>query len=436
MNAEIYLTQEERDAVAAQRKRLFGGRNCERTAIVLRPREDGEVDIIYAISRMKRTKGRPPHCEVQAVGKTASDSTRIDYRNVRFYPCGGYKVDDWDRPKDGNSWGSERANASGTGDLPGSVVNIEALAATKYKYAGIDERCFEIRPAVYLRALHDFPGAEMLFKAGLADLIKPSILKAGKPMAKFIAKNLKDIERMEAGALVVTTAFRRGETIRQALLRIQAQRDMAGCPRPKGVDAVELRRYIDKAGVDIWEYERHALHCQKLHLEKSAWMPAPKHFRHVAEEVEAVLAREERRRARIKAAKEREAERKKGERFAAAQAKFAAVSVKIGEVVAVWPRIAKELKDEGKTMHNCIGNGLYLRRVADGFGAIVFLREASSPDTPWCDVEFRVEKKKWIVAQCYTKHNKPAPDLAKAAAEKMAARFTRAFIKKGAKKST
>ena len=67
MNAEIYLTQDEREAVAAQRPRLYGSRNCERTAVVLRPREDGEVDIVYAISRMKRVEGRPAVCEVQAV---------------------------------------------------------------------------------------------------------------------------------------------------------------------------------------------------------------------------------------------------------------------------------------------------------------------------------------------------------------------------------
>lgn len=432
MNKEIYLTQDEREAVAAQRARLFGSRNCERTAVVLRPREDGEVDIVYAISRMKRAKGRPSVCEVQAVGKTASDSSRIDYRNLCFSPCGGYKVDDWKRPKDGNSWGYGEANANGNGDLPGCIVNVEVLAATKYRYAGIDERCFDIRPAVYLRALHDFPEAEMLFKAELPDLIKPAILKAGKPMARFIARNLEDIRRMEAGALVVATAFRRGITIRQAFLRIQAQRDMSGVPRPKGVDAVELSRYLDKAKIDTWEFARHAEHCKELGLGQAAWMPAPKHFRHVAEEVEAAYAKEMRRRDRIKAAKAREFERTKNERFAAAQARFAANAVPAGAILAVWPRCAKELTEEGKAMHNCIGNGLYLRRVTDGTGAICFLREAASPDTPWVDVELRPEKRKWCVAQCYAANNQPAPEEAKQAADALCAALNKSAKRKGA----
>lgn len=431
MSAEIYLTQDEREAVAAQRARLYGSRNYERTAVVLRPREDGEVDIIYAISRMKKEKGRPPRCEVQAVGRTASDSTRIDYRNLRFYRCGGYKVDDWKRPKDGNSWGHISANARGNGDIPGSVVNLGSLAATKYKYAGLDdERCFEIRPAVYLRALHDFPGAEMLYKADLPDLIKPSILKAGMPMAKFIARNLEDIKQMEASALVVATAFRRGETIKQAILRIQAQRDMSGVPRPKGVDAVELSRYLDKAKIDTWEYARHGRHCRELGLDRAAWMPAPKHFRHVAEEVEAAYAKEVRRRAKIKAAREREIERTKNERFAAAQAAFAALGFSAGAILAVWPRTAKELTKEGKAMHNCIGNGLYLRRVADGTGAIVFLHKADDPDTPWCDVELRLEKRKWHVAQCYVAGNAKAPEEAMSAAKRIAKGLSKSQAKK------
>lgn len=432
MNAEIYLTQNEREAVAAQRARLFGSRNCERTAVVLRPREDGEVDIVYAISRMKRVKGRPSVCEVQAVGKTASDSTRIDYRNLRFYPCAGYKVDDWKRPKDGNSWGYDEANANGNGDLPGCIVNVEVLAATKYRYAGIDERCFDIRPAVYLRALHDFPEAEMLFKAELPDLIKPAILKAGKPMARFIARNIEDIRQMEAGALVVATAFRRGLTIKQAILRIQAQRDMAGVPRPKGMDAIELKNYLAKAKIDTWEYKRHGEHCRELGLERTAWLPAPRHFRHVAEEVEAAYAKEMRRRDRIKAAKAREFERTKNERFAAAQAKFAALGFSADAILAVWPRTAKELAEEGKAMHNCINNGLYLRRVADGTGAICFLRKAASPDTPWVDVELRPEKRKWCVAQCYIAGNMPAPEEAEQAAQTLCAALNKAAKRKGA----
>ena len=433
-SVKIYLTEEERMAVVNQRQRLYANdRNAERAATVLRPRDDGEVDIIYAISHVEgRRKDR--RVAVQAVGMTASDSKTIFYRNLRFYPACGYKVDDWSRPENGTDWGWRDCTPKGTGDIPSPVANIDALARTKYRYAGIDERSFDIRPAAYLRALHDFPGAELLFKAGLADLITPSILKAGRPMAQFIARNLKEIERLNASAMVVTTAFRRGEPLKLATERVGASFLMKGLPRPKGVDALTLWRYIRRARISTWDYDRHANYCKRLGLDGSAMMPAPKHFRHVAEEVEAAWAKEQRRRDRIKAGREREMAKKRGEIFAAAQQVFAGVAARLPEgVAAAWPCQMTDLKAEGDAMGNCIGNGLYDRYVAEGKCAIVFLREATNPDTPWCDVELKREGKKWVVAQCYAKRNTPAPDVAKEAARAIAEALTKAAQKKARK---
>lgn len=431
---KIYLTEEERMAVVTQRQRLYANdRNAERASIVLRPREDGEVDIIYAFSR-NEGKGKNRRVAVQAVGMTASDCKTIFYRNLRYYRICGYKVDDWSRPANGTDWGHSDCTPRGAGDIPAPVANIGALAQTKYRYAGIDERSYDIRPAAYLRALHDFPGAELLFKAGLADLITPSILKAGRPMAQFIARNLKEIERLNASAMVVTTAFRRGEPLELATERVGASFLTKGIPRPKGVDALTLYRYIRRARISTGDYKRHATYCKRLGLDKSAMMPAPKHFRHVAEEVEAAWAKEQRRRDRIKAKQEREMAKKRGELFTAAQLVFAGVAAQLPEgVAAAWPRDERELTAEGDAMGNCIGNGLYARYVAEGEAAIVFLREAANPDAPWCDVELMREGKKWVVVQCYAKRNDPAPDVAKAAATTIAKALTKAAQRKARK---
>ena len=53
-------------------------------------------------------------------------------------------------------------------------------------------------------------------------------------------------------------------------------------------------------------------------------------------------------------------------------------------------------------------------------------REAASPDAPWVDVELRLEKGKWQVAQCYGAQNQPAPDEARKAANRIAAALVRA----------
>ena len=422
---KIYLTDGERELVAAQRKRLHGEKNGSFPHIVLRALPDGEVETIYAFSRRMPRKGRTARIDIMAVATTATTADRIWYRNLEFAQC-RYRVADWNRPKDGNDWGWLNVSQNGRGEIPGPVANPEALAGTAYAYAGIDEGCWETRPAAYLRTLRRHPGAELLFKAGLTDLIKPSILKAGRPMATFIARHRDEIAKLEANAETVITAFRRNEPLALAHERTVARHELGGIARPKGVDTYELAQYLRKAGITKLEYIRHAEHCEALGLGEAAWMPAPRNFRHVAEEVEAMHARKMCRRDRIKAAKEREAKRSRSRRFAAAQeALYAKAKVRLAGIVAIWPCDPASLSAEGEAMHNCIGNGLYEHEVADGRSAIVFLREASTPDAPWCDVELRLKGRRWEVAQCYTRNNYPAPPEAKEAAKAIAAELSK-----------
>ena len=246
---KIYLTDGDRDLVAAQRKRLHGEKNGSFPHIVLRALPDGEVETIYAFSRRMPRKGRTARIDIMAVATTATTADRIWYRNLEFAQWARYRVADWNRPKDGNDWGWLNVSQNGRGEIPGPVANPEALAGTAYAYAGIDEGCWETRPAAYLRTLRRHPGAELLFKAGLTDLIKPSILKAGRPMATFIARHRDEIAKLEANAETVITAFRRNEPLALAHERTVARHELGGIARPKGVDTYELAQYLRKAGI-------------------------------------------------------------------------------------------------------------------------------------------------------------------------------------------
>ena len=105
----------------------------------------------------------------------------------------------------------------------------------------------------------------------------------------------------------------------------------------------------------------------------------------------------------------------------------------VAGVVAVFPQAPSDLATEGKAMGNCIGNGLYYRQVAEGEGAIVFLREAANPDAPWVDVELKLDGGKWWVTQCYARLNHTAPEAAKAAATAIAEALTKAAQRKARK---
>lgn len=432
-SVKIYLTEEERAMVRAQRARLFPD-NRQHCHVVLRPRTDGEVEVIYCFSRKVRQKGAAPRIEVMATACTASDGDKIFYRNLRFTPAGGYAVHDWTAPMNGTNWGESDVSSSGRGEPCGPVANPDALsaAAPRYRHAAMDEQS-PIRPATYLRALHGESGAELLYKAGLEQLIMPSILRHARDLGPFIARHRVEIKRLQAGAATVLQAWRRGISIKEAHMRKEAALELRSIARAPGADILDIWHFFKKLNISTWEYASHCDRCRKLGLDAGAYMPSPKNYRTVAERVEQDFARfeaerREKERARLAAEK-----RKRLRLFAEMEAEAAKSCPDVAGVVAVFPQAPSDLAKEGKAMGNCIGNGLYMTEVAHGFSVIVFLREAASPDTPWCDVELKREGKKWVVVQCYAKRNTPAPDVAKDAAKAIAEAMTKAAQRKARK---
>lgn len=420
---DIYLTEEERDLVRAQRIRMFGPEDGhQRPSVVLRVRGDGEVEIVYAFSRRVKTKTkRGVRIDVMAVATTATDSDRILARNLVFTPCGGYRVWDWSARCNGSSTGFCYTRPDGTGEIWGPVANPEVLRDARpcYRYAGLVQDDGRIRPAAYLRMLRECPTAELLFKAGLSQLLKPSILKRAPEIAPFIARHRQEIDRLEAGASAVMEAWRKGITVEEAVAREAARTTLRGCPRAPGVDIMDIARWLVMANVRAWEYRRHCEHCAELGLGAEAYMPSPKRFRAFAERVEAEVAEARRRKERADAAA-------LAGRFKTRQLAAAAFCPKIKGIVVLWPDAPAQLEREGKAMRNCVGNGLYSRQIAKGESLVFLLRKAEAPEEPWVDVELRRTGKSWRVAQCYANRNEPAPDLAAKAARKVAAAISKA----------
>ena len=421
MNPTIYLTEAERELCRKQRIRLHGQKGGNKPHIVLRVRDDGEVIVIYAFSRLQRNKNAPATIDVMTVGQTASDADKVDYRNLRYYYCmGGYSVDDWAVPVDGNSWESVPVQWDGRGEPSGPVVNPDVLkdAAPMYRYAAIDEHSWGIKPAAYLRALRKFPAAELLHKAELDRLVVPTILKGGKGLAKFIAGNLKPIRECQAGAETVKYAYQHGTTIENASDICRARHKLAGVPLPPDTDALTVLRYTERANISVWQFRNHAENCRKLNLAAGAYMPSPRRWCHRVEEVEELVAKKEKlaqRRAKLHRAK----------LFAEAEGKLAEMLKRHkGAVKVVVPMDEGQLEKEGKAMTNCIGNGIYAQQVANGMSLVVFLRMSESPDN-WCDVEFRRTGRVWHVAQCYGRKNHAAPVEAQRTAKRICAMLTR-----------
>jgi hypothetical protein len=59
---------------------------------------------------------------------------------------------------------------------------------------------------------------------------------------------------------------------------------------------------------------------------------------------------------------------------------------------------ADEIVQEGNKQHHCVGGDWYIRKMAEGEGAILFIRKAEDPDTPFYTME--ISLKNYSIVQC------------------------------------
>lgn len=76
-----------------------------------------------------------------------------------------------------------------------------------------------------------------------------------------------------------------------------------------------------------------------------------------------------------------------------------AMMMKSKGLMIVLPKSGEEIKEEGRTLHHCVGT--YIERVAKGETMILFVRKESNPLDPYFTLEYREGK----VIQCRGKNN-------------------------------
>lgn len=90
---------------------------------------------------------------------------------------------------------------------------------------------------------------------------------------------------------------------------------------------------------------------------------------------------------------------RKIKKILAEAANLPAVMMKAKGLTIIIPKSGEEIKEEGRTLHHCVGT--YVERVAKGETMILFVRKESAPDTPYFTLEYRNGK----VIQCRGKNN-------------------------------
>ena len=70
-------------------------------------------------------------------------------------------------------------------------------------------------------------------------------------------------------------------------------------------------------------------------------------------------------------------------------------------------------------MGNCVGCGLYGKGIVEGDRLIVMLKKPNGKGfESFCDIE--IDRKTWVVKQCYLKKNEQAPEEVRELARKIA----------------
>ncbi len=76
-----------------------------------------------------------------------------------------------------------------------------------------------------------------------------------------------------------------------------------------------------------------------------------------------------------------------------------AMVMKAGGLMIILPKSGAEIKEEGRTLHHCVGT--YVERVAKGETMILFVRKEAAPDVPYFTLEYKGGK----VVQCRGRNN-------------------------------
>ena len=331
-----------------------------------------------------------------------------------FYGCERYDLKEWTR------WGDNRIYDGSYFFYEGGLE--EALRGTPMQYARLQEyeetrgrSGYGMDPLHFLQYHAKYPVVEFLWKAGYHHLVHERIHGMTRENRNAIRWQRTDLKecfqfplrllklkepenwRMDDVATLSKLWSGRGAALTEKEIEavFQSEINIENIRRALPyAGVIKILNYLKKQagnhryarGVAI-DYRDYLQECERLHLDLSdKQVLFPKN---------------------LEAAHRRTTEQIKYEENKADQQKFKKASEALekfaweeGGFIIRPARTQKELTDEGKELHHCVGG--YIRRMAEGQTAIFFIRKANEPDKPFYTLELQNKK----VVQCRTDHNK------------------------------
>lgn len=334
-------------------------------------------------------------------------------KNGYYFHYERYAFSDWQRVKGTEVY--DGLHNFYTGNIRAVTQNTKLQYADIEGYINTNDRYKNV-----IRFILDFaryPVMEFLQKGGYDTLIaewiagfnkeyRAAINKQGKTLPecfKMPTRNLRLLEPQEWSAKKLAAMqwlSKRTEKLNEEYTRIFLKElpftdRIEPCLRYVNLKA--LLKYLlkqERSGLRIPDiaYADYIGECEKLGLDlssKEVLFPRDIHEAH----------------RRTSAQVKYKADEKKTAEFKAVTEKLEKLAYQSGELLIRPARLPKELTDEGKTLHHCVGG--YVDRVASGSTAIFFIRLVNYPDKPYYTLELKNKK----VQQCYTLRDKTCEEV-------------------------
>ena len=293
------------------------------------------------------------------------------------------------------------------------TVNIDfALKIPKFKYSAVDLYTGD-DALKYLKLYEKYPQMEYITKLGLSYLVTSKqileLASKSKAFRKWLGRNSQELKTRPYYVSTIMQAFKSNKPLKETQDYEATKKSLIRdyhYTRIKGIfkdDISSLIDYLAKKNIRLSLYVDYINACRELGLN----IEEIKHrYPHDFMRWHDIRIDENNTR---KALEDKKKEQALNEKFAIVVDKFLSLERKKNEnYVVIIAKTPAELKNEGTSLHHCVGGMNYTQKFAREESLIFFVRNVAEVEKPFITMEYSIPKKQ--ILQCYGDHNQtPEP---------------------------
>ena len=295
------------------------------------------------------------------------------------------------------------------------LINVEYITTIpEFKYSAVEQYSSYENTLNYLRTYREYPEVEFITKLGLSHLsLSKQILKLArkdKGFRKWLGKNRQRLRFEHHDIIVIIDAYKTNKDMKELQQLQNDRKDFYNASRLNDLRAFvkgetdKFIAYIKKQETNFYAYNDYRIACQYLGVDLTLERNRYPHDFKTWHDIRANEYRS------AKAKRDEENKKHFYENFRAIADKYNALQYEKIGFICIIAKSPSELKEEGSTLHHCVGSMGYDQKVVDEKSLIFFIRTKEEPNKPLVTVEYSIKDKK--VLQCYGEHNsKPSEEI-------------------------